>query len=193
MKSTYTVLYRRKRQGKTDYTVRLRLLASRQPRIVVRKSNKHVLLQVIKYEPTGDKVMASAHTGELTKYGWHGSTSSTPAAYLAGLLLGKKAKKANISAGIADIGLQTSVKGGVVYAALKGVRDAGITVPSSDSVVPDDKRIKGMHIATWAASVAKDPKKYPHAFSKYKNAKGVSPEQIPQLVEQVKRKVLEAA
>src|SRR3989344_4251241 len=91
--STYSVPYRRKREGRTDYKSRMKLLLGRKPRIVLRKSIKHLSLQLIEFNPSGDKVIASAHSRELAKFGWTVSTSNTTAAYLTGLLLAKKVKK----------------------------------------------------------------------------------------------------
>ena len=45
-KGIYTVLYRRKREGKTDYKKRMKLLLGKKPRIVLRKSLKHFSLQI---------------------------------------------------------------------------------------------------------------------------------------------------
>ena len=58
-----------------------------------------------------------------------------------------------VSEAVLDIGLQTSSKGSRIYSVLKGVLDAGISVPHSDSVLPDEERIKGKHIAEYAKSL----------------------------------------
>ena len=84
------VKFRRRREGVTDYAKRLALVKSGLERVVVRKTNKRVLGQVIRYEEKGDKVIASAESGELAKkYGWP-SRSNRPTAYLTGLLLARK-------------------------------------------------------------------------------------------------------
>jgi len=190
MKSTYTVPYRRKREGKTDYQTRLKLLSSRQPRIVVRKSLKHVQLQVIDYSPQGDRVLLTAHSRELAKFGWKGDNGNTPAAYLVGLLLGNKAKKAKVLSGIADIGMQTSVKGSAVYAALKGAVDGGLQIPLSKEIVPAAARLKGEHIAQWAKTLkAKNPVQYERLFAKYLKNK-LQPEDLPAHIEQVRQKIM---
>jgi len=94
----YRIKTRRRRQGITDYRKRLALIKSGKPRIVVRKSLKHMRVQFIDYQETGDKVLISALGSDLVKeYKWKHPTSSTPAAYLIGLIAGKKAKEAGIS------------------------------------------------------------------------------------------------
>ena len=61
---------RRKREDRTDYKKRLALLKSKTLRLVVRKTNKHVSTQLILYGEDGDKVVESAHTRDLEKFGW---------------------------------------------------------------------------------------------------------------------------
>jgi len=58
---------RRRREGKTDYRKRLRLLKSRKTRIVVRNSLKNICVQFVGYDEVGDKILASAISKELIK------------------------------------------------------------------------------------------------------------------------------
>ncbi len=139
--------FRRRREGKTDYRKRLALLKSGRPRVVVRKSNKNIRVQFAVYDVTGDKIVTSAIGSELKKYGWDYSLSNTPAAYLTGLLAGKKALKKGIKEGVLDIGLYTPRKGARIFAALKGVVDAGIEVPYGEEIVPSEDRLYGKHIS----------------------------------------------
>jgi large subunit ribosomal protein L18 len=66
---------------------------------------------------------------------------------LTGLLAGKRARDKKVKEVVLDLGLQTSTKGSRIYAALKGVLDAGIKVPHSEKILPDEDRIKGVHIS----------------------------------------------
>jgi large subunit ribosomal protein L18 len=52
-----TVPYRRKREGKTNYKKRLEYLKSKSTRLVIRKTNKHVIMQLVQYHPDGDHVL----------------------------------------------------------------------------------------------------------------------------------------
>lgn len=144
---TYRVQFRRRREGKTDYRKRLRLLFSRKPRVVVRKSNKNIRMQLVLTDELGDKTFVSVISSELKRYDYEGGGCNTPAAYLTGLLFGKKAKGAGFDEAIFDIGLHTPLHGSNVYAALKGTVDSGLTVPHDPSVFPSDERIRGEHIA----------------------------------------------
>ncbi len=141
-----TIPYRRKREGKTDYNRRRKLIGSGELRLVIRRSNKNIVIQIVKYEDKGDRVLVSANTRELIKRGWQGARSNLPAAYLTGLLAGKKAQKQKIKKAILDVGLHTPIKGSVIYAALKGVVDGGVEVPYSEDVIPKQERIEGKHI-----------------------------------------------
>ena len=62
--------------------------------------------------------------------------------------MSKKANKASIKECILDIGLNISSKGNRLYALLKGVLDGGLKIPVSEEILPDEKRIKGEHIAS---------------------------------------------
>ncbi|MFA5101656.1 MAG: 50S ribosomal protein L18 [Candidatus Thermoplasmatota archaeon] len=143
----YHVKPRRHRQRKTNYRLRLNLLRSKKPRIVVRKSLKAIRVQFVEYNPQGDKILASAISNELVKeYGWKYSVSNTPAAYLTGFLAGKRAKEKGIEHGVLDIGLYHPTVGGTLFASLKGVLDAGIECPHDGQMLPKEERIYGIHL-----------------------------------------------
>ncbi|MEM4239689.1 MAG: 50S ribosomal protein L18 [Candidatus Woesearchaeota archaeon] len=186
---TYAVPYRRKRIGKTDYKTRLKLLKCGKMRLVIRRSLKNIWLQVVEFSPKGDKILVSAHSRELRKLGWKVNLGNLPAAYLCGLLLGKKAKAKKITSATLDIGLSVSVKGAIWYAALKGVVDSGISVPHAKEILPDEKRIRGEHIAAWASKLKQSPDAYNRMFGNYLKA-GVPPESLPAHVEEIKKKVM---
>ena len=161
----FTVPFRRKREGKTDYRKRLTLLKSKLPRVVVRKSNKHVVLQLIEYAEKGDKVLATVSSSQLKKYGWEMNTGNMPSAYLTGLLLGKKAKGKQA---ILDLGLQAPIKGSRLYAALKGAIDGGVEIASSEENLPSQDRIMGKHISSYAKHLNDEYEKIFSAYSKNK-------------------------
>jgi len=143
----YHIKPRRQREGRTDYRKRLRLLRSRKIRLVVRNSLKNIRVQFIDYHETGDKVIASATSNELvTKYNWKYATSTTPAAYLTGMLAAKRAKDKGIEESILDIGRNVPTTGAKVFAALKGVIDTGITCPHDKEKIPNEDRLTGKHL-----------------------------------------------
>ena len=142
--------YRRRLQGKTNYKKRLKLLKSRKPRLVIRRTNKYIILQITEFTNKGDKILYSANSKELSKFGWNLSFKNLPAAYLTGLLLGKKINK-KLNEAILDIGVQE--KGSKLFAALKGVIDSGLNVPHGKDMFPSDDLISGKHIDTYLAKL----------------------------------------
>jgi large subunit ribosomal protein L18 len=97
----------------------------------------------------GDRTLIAANSAELETYGYKGSTSNTPAAYLTGMLFAVKAKKADYGRAILDIGLNRATPGARVFAALKGAVEAGLDVPHGEKILPSDERAKGAHIAAY--------------------------------------------
>ena len=57
-----------------------------------------------------------------------------------------------ISEGIADIGLHSSTRGNRIYAAIKGVVDAGVDVPHGSEILPEEERISGQHIKDYTGA-----------------------------------------
>ena len=138
--------YKRRREEKTDYKRRLLILKSDKMRFVVRKSLNNILIQLVKYEPDGDKIVVSTHSSALKKYGWDLHRGNIPAAYLTGLLCGKLAKEKEIKEAVTDIGLSKSTKGSVQYAAVKGAIDFGLKIPCSEEVIPIKDKLNGKSI-----------------------------------------------
>lgn len=184
----YNVSFRRKREGKTDYRKRLTLLRSRSNRVVVRKSLKHIMMQIVTYKPTGDQVLVTARTGELAKQGWKGGTDNLSAAYLCGMLMAHKAKQHKITSVVPDLGMYPSIKGSKLYAALKGAIDGGLKIPMDQAIAPDAKRLRGEHVAHWANLVKKDHAKYSKMFSRYLKL-GLAPENLPTHFDEIKKKI----
>lgn len=185
----YSVPFRRRREGKTDYKLRLGLVRSGKPRAVVRTSNKYVYVQIVEAPPSGDVVRASASSKELAKLGWKGGTGNLPSAYLTGALAGRRALTKGIKEAILDIGLRPSTKGSRLYAALKGLTDAGLKVPHSEEILPSTDRLGGAHITEYAKSLLSESSDvYKKRFSGYLS-KGLKPEELTGHFEQVRGQI----
>ena len=185
----YRVPFRRRKEGKTDYRARRTLVLSRVPRLVVRLTLKNAIVQVIEAEAIGDKVIVSAHSRELAKtYGWLSNGGNIPSAYLTALLCGFKAMANGVDKAFLDVGLHIPSKGTRVFAALKGFVDAGVEVPHSENILPDEARISGKHIADYARRLVSDPEVYNQKFSKYLS-KGLRPEELSEHFSAVKDKI----
>lgn len=189
----YVVSFRRKREGKTDYRRRLKILVAGTPRLVIRKALKNILLQIVVLGEKGDVVLTSANSKELEKQGWKFGKGNITAAYLTGLLAGKKAKKLKIDHLVLDLGLNMNAKGSRIYAALKGVVDSGIKVPCSVEIFPSDERIKGAHISNYFKKIKQEQdKKSVLQFSVYAK-KNLNPDDVSKEFEAVKNKIMREA
>ncbi|MCD6514463.1 MAG: 50S ribosomal protein L18 [Candidatus Odinarchaeota archaeon] len=187
----YKVPFRRRREGKTNYYKRRRLLLSGKPRLIIRKTLKRIIAQIAIAKLEGDYILVSADSYELKKYGWLGSTSNTPAAYLVGLLIAKKALNKGITEVVPDIGLNTPSPGARVFAALKGAKDGGLKFNLGEKVIPDESRIKGEHIARYAEILEKEnPQRFKLQFSEYLK-RNFHPKDLPKHFDQIRQKILE--
>lgn len=188
---TYTVAYRRKREGKTDYKKRLKLLLSGKPRLVIRRSLKNIDTQIIGYAEKGDKVLVTAKGSDLKEFGWNYDYRNMPSAYLLGLLIAKKAKEKGINEAILDLGLYKSVSGSRIYAVLKGAINNGLNIPHSDNILPSEERVSGKHIEEYASKIKEDQEVYNKKFSKYiKN--NADPMNITKSFNEIKNKIIGA-
>jgi large subunit ribosomal protein L5e len=93
----YQVKYRRRRECKTDYYARQRLILQdknkyKTPkyRFVVRITNRDIICQIIAADLTHDVVIAAAYAHELPRYGIKHGLTNYAAAYATGLLLARR-------------------------------------------------------------------------------------------------------
>ena len=139
-------LKRRRREGRTDYKLRLGLLKSGLPRIVVRRTNKYFVVQAVESVESQDRVVATVSSKELLKSGWDekkgGSLKSIPAGYLTGLLASKKIKKGKY---IIDLGMARTIGGSRGFAVVKGLVDGGVGINADEKVFPSEDRLMGEH------------------------------------------------
>jgi len=161
----------RRRQGKTNYKARRILLKrdrskydTRKYRLVVRKTNRRFIAQIIYATLTGDRVTCAASSDELTRYGVKLGHTNYSAAYCTGLLLARRVlkqfgleKKYEGSAEVTgewhenmpeeedepnpltayfDVGLTRTSTGNNVFGVLKGAVDGGLNVPHSERRFP---------------------------------------------------------
>lgn len=159
---------------------------SGQCRIIIRKTNKHIIIQAAEYTPIGDKIVLTITTKELEKKGWKGNTKNTSAAYLVGLLFGKQLKEKKITKITPDLGMYTTVKGCKLFAVLKGLKDAGLEVQINEKILPSEDRIKGKHLSAWAEKAKEKDKNH---FQNYKK-KSLDIKKLAEHFEEVKSKIL---
>jgi len=165
--------FRRRREGKTDYYARKRLIIQDKDkydtpkyRLVARFTNTRVIAQIVYATIQGDKILTSANSFELKRFGLNAGLSNYAAAYATGLLLARRLLKItkldtlykgvgkidgndyDVSnevkeeeqrkpfKAVLDVGLVNTTKGNKVFAVLKGASDGGIHVPHSTNKFP---------------------------------------------------------
>ncbi len=187
---TYIVPFRRKREYRTDYRLRKELLKSKKPFFIVRRSNRYITVSLSIPAIGGDKTLFTVSSKMLAKkYGWVG-LKNTPAAYLTGLLAGKKALEMGFKEAVVSLGYAWSKKASIPFAAAMGAIEAGMEISLGEKAIVDESRVRGEHIAAYAKMLKEnDPDLFKRRFSKYLET-GVDPEDIPKLFEEVKNKII---
>ncbi|XP_073144774.1 large ribosomal subunit protein uL18-like [Henckelia pumila] len=96
----FQVKFKRRRQGKTDYRARIRLINQDKNkyntpkyRFVVRFTNTNIIAQIVSASIAGDHVLAAAYSHELPRYGLEVGLTNYSAAYCTGLLLARRVLK----------------------------------------------------------------------------------------------------
>merc|ERR1712198_65766 len=93
----YQVKFRRRREGKTDYYARKRLVIQDKNkyntpkyRMIVRFTNKDIICQIAYAKIEGDVIICAAYAHELPRYGVKVGLTNYAAAYCTGLLLARR-------------------------------------------------------------------------------------------------------
>jgi large subunit ribosomal protein L18 len=136
---------RRRRENKTDYKLRRNLLSSGKPRIVIRRTNKYFILQLVESLEAQDKVVATMSSKTLEKFGWStkGGLKSIPAGYLTGIAFAKQIKKGEY---IVDLGMVRTLSRSRIFSVVKGLIDGGLKIPANEKVFPSEERLMGVHL-----------------------------------------------
>jgi large subunit ribosomal protein L5e len=169
----YQVQRRRRRESKTDYKARVKMVRqdrnkynTRKYRLIVRITNRRVLMQVAYATIAGDIVVSQATSSELGNYGIPVGHKNYGACYATGLLMARRTLnkfgledaikgKEEIDGGdfhvededndqrpfkcILDVGIRRTCIGSRVWGALKGAVDGGLHVPHSTKNFPGFK------------------------------------------------------
>jgi len=141
---------RRRKENKTDYNKRLKLLKGEKPRIIFRKTNRFIITEYVISKEAQDKVVVGLDSRKLMEYGWpketEGSLKSITASYLTGYLIGKIIIKQKLETPILDVGMNRAIHKNRIYAFIKGLIDAGIKMNCKKEFFPEESRINGEHL-----------------------------------------------
>jgi large subunit ribosomal protein L5e len=131
----FQVQYRRRREAKTDYYARKRLILQdknkyKTPkyRFVVRVTNRDIITQIIAADLTHDVVLAAAYAHELPRYGIKLGLTNYAAAYATGLLLARRT--------LAKLGIAEKFAGVAASGEFKAVRTKKDDEEGSDEQFP---------------------------------------------------------
>lgn len=93
----YQVKFKRRREGRTDYQARRRLIYQDKNkyntpkyRLIVRLSNRDITVQIAYARIEGDRIVCAAYSHELPKYGVKCGLTNYAAAYCTGLLVARR-------------------------------------------------------------------------------------------------------
>jgi len=93
----YQVKFKRRREGKTDYQARKRLIFQDKNkyntpkyRLIVRLSNRDITCQIAYARIAGDRIVCAAYSHELPRYGIRLGLTNYAAAYCTGLLAARR-------------------------------------------------------------------------------------------------------
>jgi large subunit ribosomal protein L18 len=127
---------RRRAEGKTDYKARLGMLKSGKTRLVVRRTNRYIIAQLVDSEVAQDKTLVKVSSKDLSGIG-SGQGKSLKAAHETGKLLASKA--GDVKEAIVDFGLHRVPAGGRLMAVVKGAVEGGLSVPYNAEAVDGKK------------------------------------------------------
>ncbi|MCL5427634.1 MAG: 50S ribosomal protein L18 [Candidatus Marsarchaeota archaeon] len=181
------IRFRRRREALTNYKHRLALVKSGMDRIVVRKTNRRIIAQVVRYDEHGDRILKHVESTALSAYKWP-ARSNRASAYLTGLLLARRILKGGGEPGreyILDIGLSSPVKNSIPFVFARGCTDGGLKLRSG--VESDDSIFS---IATeYAKKLKEDNGRYARQFGRYIKD-GTAPETLGDLFRETREKIL---
>jgi large subunit ribosomal protein L5e len=159
----YQVKFRRRREGRTDYYARRRLVHQDKNkyntpkyRMIVRFTNKDITCQIAYTTLQGDRIVESAYSHELKKFGVEVGLTNYAAGYCTGLLLARRVlTKFNLADAYKgaeevtgdeynvedqddgpkafrcylDVGLKRTTTGCNIFSCVKGAADGGLSIP----------------------------------------------------------------
>ncbi|GIY39166.1 60S ribosomal protein L5 [Caerostris extrusa] len=202
----FQVKFRRRREGRTDYYARVRLVVQDKNkyntpkyRMIVRKTNTDIITQIAYARVEGDVIVASAYSHEITP---------------CKKIIKKKLGMDSIYEGVSvpdgddftvedvdgqpgafrcylDVGLARTTTGARVFGAMKGAVDGGLDIPHSNKRFPGydaenkqfnadvhRRHIYGQHVAEYMRLlIDEDEDAYKKQFSQYIK-EGITPDDM---------------
>jgi large subunit ribosomal protein L5e len=182
-------------------------------RLVVRRTNKRFILQVVYSNMNGDIVMCSADSQELRKYGLTAGLTNYSAAYCTGLLIARrllkqvgldKTYKPNDDVNgeyfivdedddkrpfkaLLDVGIHRTTTGARVFGCLKGAADGGINIPHSTKRFPGYTRAKVEEVVNKRGKATGETEKQDAKFEAAKHRERIFGNHVNSYMTQLKK------
>merc|ERR1711871_1597751 len=207
----FQVKWRRRREGKTDYYARKRLINQEKNkyftpkfRLVVRFTNKDIIAQIVSAKIIGDEVLTCAYAHALTKLGLADKYQATDEVsgdvYIVDELDDEGAP--HPFKAVLDVGLKRTTTGSRCFGVMKGAADGGLLIPHNEKRFPGYDRaskeydpevhkshIMGEHVGEYMTYLQEeDPGKYERQFKKFLAA-GINGENISEMYEKVHEQI----
>eukprot|EP00794_Sanderia_malayensis_P015934 gene15934-17535_t len=173
----FQVKFKRRREGKTDYFARRRLVVQDKNkyntpkyRMIVRITNKDIICQIAYAKLEGDIIICAAYAHELPRYGIKVGLTNYAAAYCTGLLIARRL--------LTKLKLADTYKG---CEEVNGAVDGGLDIPHSNKRFPGydseskefdaevhRSHIFGQHVANYMRTLQEDDEDvYKRQFSQF--------------------------
>jgi len=139
--NTFSLRFRRRRLGLTDYKKRLALLKSGLDRVVVRKSNNYFTISHVKYNSAGDKVVKSVTSKVLADFGVKKGFSNMASGYLIGFYFAKHlSPKGEV---VLDLGLRKPAR--KIMSVVRGLHEGGLKTNVNEEKLPNMELINSRY------------------------------------------------
>ena len=184
-------ILRRRRENRTDYLARKKLLLSGHPMLVTRRTSNYVYVSICLASGKGEVTLASASSKELAEDFNLVGLRNLPSAYLTGLLAGRRAREKNLETAVVSLGPAWSSNASIPFAVAQGCTDAGLEVPVGGQAKVAQDRLRGQHIAQFSKKLREmDDERPGTVFSRYARL-GVDPQSLPEAIDSIKLRILE--
>merc|ERR1712036_211287 len=206
----FQVKWRRRREGKTDFYARKRLINQEKNkyftpkfRLVVRFTNRDIIAQIVSAKIVGDEVLTSAYAHELQKFGMPGKlglTNYAGAEEVDGnaFIVDEMDDGPRPFKAVLDVGLKRTTTGSRSFGVMKGAADGGLLIPHNEKRFPGFDReskeldaevhkehIMGEHVAEYMRLLEEEnPGKYEQQFARYIKA-GVNADGLGEMYEKI--------
>ena len=179
--------FKRRRLGLTNYKKRLALVKGNMDRVVVRKTNRRIIGQMVSYEEKGDKIIGCADSNELVK-ALRMAEQDQQAHCVPNWAAPCQEGEGQEARSVLDIGIARPGEELDTFRIREGMHRRRPEAQGQLEI--DMKMLDAAKIAKYAETLKGDKAAFKKQFGGY-SEKGVQPETLPKLFNEVKAKILQ--